>query len=425
MAVSLLASGGNFHQSTLFSKFLKLPFLSSSSFTKIQRRYVIPAIEEVWENHQGHILEEFRDKDVVILGDGRMDSPGHCAQYCTYTFMENESKKILCILTMDKRMTGKNSCTLEKACFQKGLQFLLQSGIHVVEVVTDAHVQIESLMKNNYPDIKHSFDIWHGSKNLGKKLLKAGQEKTKKPLLQWTREVVNHFWYCSASANTVEEFIGIWCGVIHHVIGEHEWILPYRIGGKSCCEHGPLTEEGDKDYLVAGSPAHVALREIVLDKHLLKKIPYFLHCRSTAALESFQNLILKYSPKRLSYTPHVYTARTLLAALDHNANCDRPAAVKKDGSLRQQRYYSKNSGHWSVCHVKEEKTYPYVSDIISSCIEKRLVDPIGMNRPVVLDADDPRRISKTLASVEPPPTAQLGEEKKSRFPMEKDIKPKD
>lgn len=97
--------------------------------------------------------------------------------------------------------------------------------------------------------------------------------------------MVNHFWYCSASANTVEEFIGIWCGVIHHVIGEHEWILPYRIGGESCCGHGPLTEEGDKDYLVAGSPAYVALRAIVLDKHLLKKIPYFLHCRSTAALE--------------------------------------------------------------------------------------------------------------------------------------------
>lgn len=25
----------------------------------------------------------------------------------------------------------------------------------------------------DYPDIKHSFDIWHGSKNLGKKLLKV------------------------------------------------------------------------------------------------------------------------------------------------------------------------------------------------------------------------------------------------------------
>lgn len=106
-------------------------------------------------------------------------------------------------------------------------------------------------------------------------------------------------------------------------------------------------------------------------------------------------------------------------------NCTQTEKFMFLSCFRQQRCYSKKSGHWSVCHVKEEKTYPYVSDIILSCIEKRLVDPIGMNRPVVLDADDPRRISKTLASVEPPPTAQLVEEKKSRFPVEKDIKPKD
>lgn len=75
-----------------------------------------------------------------------MDSPGHSAQYCTYTFMENETHKILCLVTMDKRMTGRKSAILEKACFQKGLQFLFEKGIHVVEVVTDAHVQIEALM---------------------------------------------------------------------------------------------------------------------------------------------------------------------------------------------------------------------------------------------------------------------------------------
>lgn len=75
-----------------------------------------------------------------------MDSPGHSAQYCTYTFMENETHKILCVVTMDKRMTGRKSAILEKACFQKGLQFLFEKGLHVVEVVTDAHVQVEALM---------------------------------------------------------------------------------------------------------------------------------------------------------------------------------------------------------------------------------------------------------------------------------------
>lgn len=75
-----------------------------------------------------------------------MDSPGHCAQYCSYTFMEYTTKRIPCIITLDKRMTEKKSTNLEKACFVKGLEFLLSKDMKVVEVVTDAHLQISSLM---------------------------------------------------------------------------------------------------------------------------------------------------------------------------------------------------------------------------------------------------------------------------------------
>lgn len=63
---------------------------------------------------------------MFILGDGRMDSPGHSAQYCSYSFIENNSKRILCIVTLDKRATDKKSTNLEKACFLKGLKFLLE-----------------------------------------------------------------------------------------------------------------------------------------------------------------------------------------------------------------------------------------------------------------------------------------------------------
>lgn len=51
-----------------------------------------------------------------------MDSLGHNAQCCTYTFMENSTKQILCVITMEKRMTDRKSTNLEKACFVKGLQ---------------------------------------------------------------------------------------------------------------------------------------------------------------------------------------------------------------------------------------------------------------------------------------------------------------
>jgi hypothetical protein len=75
-----------------------------------------------------------------------MDSPGHSAQYCSYTFMELTTKNIFCIITMDKRQTDGKSTSLEKACFVKGLQYFLGKHVKIVEIVTDAHVQIESYM---------------------------------------------------------------------------------------------------------------------------------------------------------------------------------------------------------------------------------------------------------------------------------------
>ncbi|KAH3725108.1 hypothetical protein DPMN_050938 [Dreissena polymorpha] len=45
--------------------------------------------------------------------------------------------------------------------------------------------------------------------------------------------------------------------------------------------------------------------------------------RSTADIEGFHQHILMYCAKRYAYTPPVYRARNLLAALDNNMNVDR------------------------------------------------------------------------------------------------------
>lgn len=79
-----------------------------------------------------------------------MDSPGYCAQYCSYTMIENETKKVVSIITMDKRAVDKKSTNLEKACFEKSLESLIQKEVIVTEVVTDAHVQIGSVMSKFY-----------------------------------------------------------------------------------------------------------------------------------------------------------------------------------------------------------------------------------------------------------------------------------
>lgn len=77
--------------------------------------------------------------------DGRMDSPGHCAQYCTYTAMENDSREIISIITIDKRETQRNSVIMEKEAFIQTVDMLLTE-VKLVEVCTDAHVQISALM---------------------------------------------------------------------------------------------------------------------------------------------------------------------------------------------------------------------------------------------------------------------------------------
>lgn len=91
------------------------------------------------------------DNNFLISEYGRNDSPGHRAQYCTYTMMDDQSKKIISLITMDKRETGKKSCKIEKTCFMKSRNDLLENHINIEEVVTDAHIQIGAVMsKSNY-----------------------------------------------------------------------------------------------------------------------------------------------------------------------------------------------------------------------------------------------------------------------------------
>ena len=75
-----------------------------------------------------------------------MDSPGYCAKFCTYTFMDYETGAILDMAVVDKRETGLKSPNMEVEGFTRLLKSLKQAGVIVEEVVTDAHPQITALM---------------------------------------------------------------------------------------------------------------------------------------------------------------------------------------------------------------------------------------------------------------------------------------
>ncbi|XP_033746147.1 uncharacterized protein LOC117336383 [Pecten maximus] len=106
--------------------------------------------------------------------------------------------------------------------------------------------------------------------------------------------------------------------------------------------------------------------------------------RSTAELENYHQLILMYAAKRFAYTPPVYKARTILAALDYNFHIDRETKTNADGSVRYHRTYNKKSGRWSAVPYKVKKKYSYISDLISAVVEKRLLDREGMHKSKTL-----------------------------------------
>ena len=81
-----------------------------------------------------------------IAGDGRMDSPGYSAKFCTYTAMEYHKKKILDLQVVDKRETNLKSPNMELKGLQKVLTHLAVNHLKVVEIVTDAHPQIVALL---------------------------------------------------------------------------------------------------------------------------------------------------------------------------------------------------------------------------------------------------------------------------------------
>ena len=82
---------------------------------------------------------------LVLGGDGRNDSPGYSAQYCTYSLIDAEKGNILAMSVVDVREANGKSPNMERIGFERALADVLQKA-RVKELVTDAHPQIKALM---------------------------------------------------------------------------------------------------------------------------------------------------------------------------------------------------------------------------------------------------------------------------------------
>lgn len=64
---------------------------------KFQANYLEPVIINQWSIKQQEVLAECRELggDLVVAGDARSDSPGHCAKYGSFTMIDCRINKIV------------------------------------------------------------------------------------------------------------------------------------------------------------------------------------------------------------------------------------------------------------------------------------------------------------------------------------------
>ncbi|CAB4006208.1 Hypothetical predicted protein, partial [Paramuricea clavata] len=280
IAAAIIITGGNYEKFALFCKFLGLSFISRSTFMRIQKKYVIPEIKRFWKDMKASIWKIFFGESIILCGDGRNDSPGFSAKYCVYVLMEQFVNVIVDIEVVDKRETGGVSTNMEVYGLKKLLERVVGE-IVVSEIVTDASTAVAALvrrMKDKYPNefgnLFHALDIWHKSVKLTKKLSKAAKMKGCEVQSEWTEPIRNHFWYVAQeSKGNTEKLKDSWFGVLHHVVGEHEW-------ADGECTHGPLVStEENKTLMDKGSNAMEALRKVVMDPRFLNALHHYVTFR--------------------------------------------------------------------------------------------------------------------------------------------------
>ena len=99
-------------------------------------------------NTQAKLLDKFRLNDLILSGDGRWDSPGKSAKFCTYSMMEATDNQILHFENVDKHEVGLQSPNMEREGMVCCLNFLLSSGMKISEVVTDSSISVAKTLGN-------------------------------------------------------------------------------------------------------------------------------------------------------------------------------------------------------------------------------------------------------------------------------------
>jgi solute carrier family 8 (sodium/calcium exchanger) len=97
LSTAILLSGSLVSKTLRLFEHMKLASISSRTFFRHQSEILFPAICKLWKERQQWLIASLLadERDIVVGGDGRCDTPGHSAKYGSYTMMELKANVII------------------------------------------------------------------------------------------------------------------------------------------------------------------------------------------------------------------------------------------------------------------------------------------------------------------------------------------
>ncbi|KAH6944771.1 hypothetical protein HPB50_004975 [Hyalomma asiaticum] len=268
--------------------------LQKTEYFQYQRCYLLAAVEQAWQSQQKSVIEEAKEQACSLAGDGRCDTPGHSADFGTYTLMDTDLNKII-HTELVKSTEVSSSNKMEKEGLERALNHLIEQGLCIDSLVTDRNSEIKAFMRNQHPAIRHLFDVWHIAKGL-KKIIALGRLKRHESVIGWRKTIVRHLYWCAANSHGYEKlFLARWLSILRHVANVHNHPDPLH----PSCIHGQIPE---RDWLIEGSESYQRLKTILATPHLLRDIPRASQKAQTSGLEAFHSLLIHFAPKSSKFT---------------------------------------------------------------------------------------------------------------------------
>ncbi|XP_048094635.1 uncharacterized protein LOC125291807 [Alosa alosa] len=316
--------------------------------------FVEPAIVHTWKKSQDMMLQQLsQDKKVILGGDMRADSPGHCAKYGSYTMMDLNTNTIVDLQLVQSNEVG-GSSYMEKEGLKRSLSLLDSRGVTIDCIVTDRHPQIQKFLREE--NITQFYHVWHMEKGLSKKIAKITQKKDCEKV-KWIPAIRNHIYWTAASSKTGPERVAKWTSLLNHVQNVHTHEDP--IFPK--CLHTIRKTRDKSKWLSAGTPAFYHLEKELTKKTVLKDIAKLSPHYQTSSLEAFHSVILRFAPKNVVYPYLGMLCRLYLAALHYNENANRGQATTSSGDpLYKLSFPKSRKGECRARPVKTDATFRYV-----------------------------------------------------------------